>query len=57
MRLDVSYAHIKLKRGARIPVVHVVMEPKEWNLKRQDVRISLSDTKEYVVGVCYIWAH
>ena len=57
LRLDVSYTHIKTKDGVRVPVVYVVTEPKEWNLKRQDVRISLSDTEEYVVGVCYIWAH
>ena len=54
LRLDVSYSHIKY-RGARFPIVHFVTEPKEWNLKRQDIRISLSDTKEYVVAVCYVW--
>ena len=54
LRLDVSYSHIKYK-GARFPIVHFVTEPKEWNLKRQDIRISLSDTKEYVVAVCYVW--
>ena len=57
LRLDVSYTHIKTKTGVRVPVVYVVTEPKKWNLKRQDVRISLSDTKEYVVGICYIWKH
>ena len=53
LRLDVSYSHIKIS-GVRIPVVHFVMEPKEWNLKRQDLRLSLSDTKDYVVAIVYI---
>ena len=53
LRLDVSYSHIK-SSGVRIPVVHFVMEPKEWNLKRQDLRLSLSDTKDYVVAIVYI---
>ena len=50
LRLDVSYTHLKA-RGARFPVVHCVMEPKDWNLKRQDIRLSLSDTKDYVVAI------
>ena len=53
LRLDVSYSHIKY-RGARFPIVHFVTEPKEWNLKRQDLRLSLSDTKDFVVAIVYI---
>jgi len=53
LRLDVSYSHIK-SSGVRIPVVHFVMEPKEWNLKRQDLRLSLSDTKDFVVAIVCI---
>jgi len=52
LRLDASYTHV-----GRIPVVHCAMKPTEWNLKRQDARISLSDTKDYVVCVCYLWVH
>jgi len=52
LRLDVSYAHL-IHRGIRVPVAHI---PTELGL-RQDVRISLSDTKEYIVCVCYLWAH
>ena len=39
LRLNASYTHV-----GRIPIVHYVMEPNEWNLKRQDLRLSLSDT-------------
>ena len=48
--LNVSYSHTVNK----IPIVHYVMEPNEWNLKRQDLRLSLSDTKDFVVAIVYI---
>ena len=28
--------------------------PNEWNIKRQDVRLSLSDTKDFVVAIVFI---
>ena len=49
LRLNASYTHV-----GRIPIVHYVMEPNEWNLKRQDLRLSLSDTKDFVVAIVYI---
>ena len=55
LRLDVSYMHLTSK-GVRFPVVHASVS-KEHKGPRQDVRISLSDTDEYVVGICYIWSH
>ena len=38
----------------KIPIVHYVTEPNEWNIKRQDVRLSLSDTKDFVVAIVFI---
>jgi len=51
LRLDASYSHIK---DTRIPIVHFLMKPNEWNLKRQDLRLSLSDTEDYVVAIVYV---
>ena len=53
LRLDVSYMHWK-RKGVRFPVVHAPIS-KEYRSPRQDVRISLSDTVEYVVAICYLW--
>lgn len=48
--LNASYSHTVDK----IPIVHYVTEPNEWNIKRQDVRLSLSDTKDFVVAIVFI---
>jgi len=53
LRLDVSYMHWK-RKGVRFPVVHAPIS-KEYRSPRQDVRISLSDTDDYVVAICYLW--
>ena len=49
LRLNASYSHVD-----KIPIVHYVTEPNEWNIKRQDVRLSLSDTKDFVVAIVFI---
>jgi|TARA_B110000438_G_C15577636_1_gene548177 phosphopantetheine--protein transferase-like protein len=54
LRLDVSYMHLT-SRGVRFPVVHA---PVCKNMgPRIDVRLSLSDTDNFVVAMVYIWAH
>ena len=53
LRLDVSYIH-HTRRGVRFPVIHASAS-KDHKSLRQDVRISLSDTVEYVVAICYLW--
>ena len=53
LRLDVSYMHWK-RKGVRFPVVHAPIS-KEYRSPRQDVRLSLSDTDDYVVAICYLW--